>query len=354
MHYTFWSHRREGVTKCVTLSQRLPFSIAFLQSYLKRDGDESISKGSVNIQNNNFWTAKVQPGRFPEAEQIPEVTREATPLTVLLYSPSCGPAQGQPDPGTARSQRAAPPSQTLLIPNSSLLGSRVFLSGTHPYGTWIIFCQERIRQYYLRPVNWPDSQRKLGSAGWVLPASKGLLHAVRTRLLARSESPSAPLHVFAQFFVSEALAVHKFAYVPFFFFYLHIYSKEILSQEYPPLPSSSHKLGQVSGPLALCWTELVFHIINYNYLSSKGIKKPSSNFWLRQTHRKEPYLHIPAAFSLPTLQSYRAQLSKAEGESAAARSGRTAAISGLLKRGGGSLGCIPRTPEQAPVLVPRV
>lgn len=218
MHYTFWSHRREGVTKCVTLSQRLPFSIAFLQSYLKRDGDESISKGSVNIQNNNFWTAKVQPGCFPEAEQIPEVTREATPLTVLLYSPSCGPAQGQPDPGTARSQRAAPPSQTLLIPNSSLLGSRVFLSGTHPYGTWIIFCQERIRQYYLRPVNWPDSQRKLGSAGWVLPASKGLLHAVRTRLLARSESPSAPLHVFAQFFVSEALAVHKFAYVPFFFF----------------------------------------------------------------------------------------------------------------------------------------
>lgn len=72
---------------------------------------------------------------FSGANQVCEATKEATPFMVLLFSSSCGPAQGQPYPETGQSQQAAPPSQTLLIPNNLFLVSRVSPSGKHPHGT---------------------------------------------------------------------------------------------------------------------------------------------------------------------------------------------------------------------------
>lgn len=184
----------------------------------------------------------------------PKATTEATPFTVLLCLSSCGPGQEQPYVVTAWSQQAAPPSQTLQLPNSSLLVSRVSPAGKRLHSTWIILCQERIRGYYLRSVNWSDTQRKLSVAGRVVPISRRLLHAVST--LGITLRTTAPLC--RNWFVSEAVAFHK-SLRSCSFFHSHIYSKEILGLEFPPLSSSSHKLGQVSARLDICWTCFPHH-----------------------------------------------------------------------------------------------
>lgn len=118
----------------------------------------------------------------------------------------------------------------------------------------------------MRSVNWPDSQRKLSVAGRVLPTSRRLLHAVSTlRVTLRTTAPLCRIR-----FVSEAFAFHKSLRSCSFFICTFIVKKSSVwsSLLLPPLRTNSAKSQR-----HFVSVELVFHIINYNYLSSKGIKK---------------------------------------------------------------------------------
>lgn len=162
-----------------------------------------------------------------------KVIREATPFRELLYS-FCA---------RLILPRNCP---TLWIPNCSFLVSKASPSGKHtPHSTWIIFCQERIREHCWSPAEWPGSQCKLGFRGEAGPPLNGA---------ARGATPCTAAQLCALPFLSEALAFHKswcFWFGGFIFYFIRtfIVNKSSVRSTLLSPTSSSRKPSQVSAPL---------------------------------------------------------------------------------------------------------